>query len=581
MSVDGKNDVMNAEAFANYLTPIWTSHIPLSLSEGADHIATAYHISNVGQTTTPFGAPLINANKDILKLFLELGMMVNLYGGKAQSTVGKVAGYMKILAGNPQHPQFVVYKAASDLALAELQASLPPQLTFIGTSLKALSEVIFADIKKGGSNPSGIFKKIKKFEGIMKSVDLKSIAYLLMATGFCLYWLTSTISPVPPMPPCIAPTVGTTVIFPGTPIPLNSDLASSFTISKRTDEAVRKLSNSCMFHQFTIMGLYTGIIPFFPSPIPGPPIPWFTLLNIPFPNIPISKLLDKDGDGKKDDDVGGSGGQGGSGTSGNSGGQTGGTNQTPSGPIRGTSGTSSGQLGTASGQTSGGIGSTSAGSSSTNPQTSNQTQGGGGSSASSSPSGTTSSSSQYSNAPLAVTDALVSDVKSVLDVDNPFGLVIDFNRTNTAYLQLVIELHENVVVLNDGDEAFKFAVVVKLDNLAQDKGFLGSQLSLPTAIGERILYSYTDTVKSKNSIYSDVIVSPKLRAIELMRDPFRRGLSSVVTDSLRKYLDRWYGGKFPPQFQNVNAFITTTTVNDTVSRGNVIFTPLQKFNLLQ
>jgi hypothetical protein len=44
-------------------------------------------------------------------------------------------------------------------------------------------------------------------------------------------------------------------------------------------------------HQLTVGGVYLGVIPFFPSPIPGPPIPWFSMLNIPFPSINLPEIL--------------------------------------------------------------------------------------------------------------------------------------------------------------------------------------------------------------------------------------------------------------------------------------------------
>ena len=45
--------------------------------------------------------------------------------------------------------------------------------------------------------------------------------FTLMATGFCMYWVSSAFTPLPPMPPMIAPTTGVTVLFPGVPIGLD------------------------------------------------------------------------------------------------------------------------------------------------------------------------------------------------------------------------------------------------------------------------------------------------------------------------------------------------------------------------
>ena len=65
---------MNAATFNALLTPYFESQLPKSRSDAADAIATAYHLSNIGQTTTFFGAPLLNADKSILKTFIELSL---------------------------------------------------------------------------------------------------------------------------------------------------------------------------------------------------------------------------------------------------------------------------------------------------------------------------------------------------------------------------------------------------------------------------------------------------------------------------------------------------------------------------
>jgi hypothetical protein len=82
-----------------------------------------------------------------------------------------------------------------------------------------------------------------------------------------------TIIPMPPMPPCIAPTVGYKVLFPGEPGSLASLLAAAFSAQSEATTA-SMLASAFTTHLTTVTGIYLGMIPSAPSPIPGPPIPW-------------------------------------------------------------------------------------------------------------------------------------------------------------------------------------------------------------------------------------------------------------------------------------------------------------------
>lgn len=286
---------MNSGIYQSYLTPQFQLHLPKSRSEAAEAMSTAYHISNIGQTTTPFGAPLLNANKSILKTFIQLSLDINFFGGQVQSTVSEV---IQTIRGAIEAAE----KGAKDLVksiqkkingiIDSLVSVLPAPLVFLSPILKGLVGGIFKDLLETiGSPLKEVYKCMKKLQGLVDLLDVSKIAYLVMSTGYCLYWLTSKMSPVPPMPPCISPTTGTIVLLPGLPTPLNSDLAKTFSKGNTVIQAIGKLYNSLIAHQLTVGGLYLGIIPFFPSPIPGPPIPWFSMLNIPFPNINLPGIL--------------------------------------------------------------------------------------------------------------------------------------------------------------------------------------------------------------------------------------------------------------------------------------------------
>lgn len=571
---------MNAGIFGSYLAPIWHNNTPKSISDAAEQIATAYHISNIGQSTTPYAAPLINADKDILKTFLELGMSINFYGSQTQSTVSTILSLTRGAVGGS------IEKVNDAEALATKQLSnliigLPVPLAFIGVTLTTLTSGIFSKLKTDSKESNDLLKLLKQLEGVIKMADTQKIGFMVMSTGVCLYWLSSRLSPVPPMPPCIAPTLGSQIVFPGLPVPLNSDLHDTFKYPQTPDEAIAKFYNSLILHQFTIVGVYGGIIPFFPSPIPGPPIPWFSILNIPFPNIKLPSILDKDGDGKKDTKTpigSGAGTQTGkqsngqSGMGGINGGQGSQLSGTPAGDVSsgGQSQTGSSGVGTPGGNQSSGRGGGSGGSQSSGTVGGNT----------STSFGNAPGNSQY-NPPSSISSFLLDETKKILATMNPNGIIINEDTTYKPQAQLVVEIRENTNTLNNGELEYQYSITVKLDNLAQDKQLNGSKSNLPTAMSEKRIYTFKDTIEGNNSIFSQIITSTKLRAIELMKAPYRSALSFVIDDGLRNYLNKWYSGVLPQELKIV-AFYATTSIEDGSDRiGSNVFVPLQKFQSLK
>lgn len=286
---------MNQALYQSYLTPQFQLHLPKTRTAAAEAMANAYHLSNIGQTTTPFGAPMINADKTILKTFIELSLDINFFGGQVQSTVSEVIqtirGAIQAAEQGVKDVVKTIQKKVNSI-IDGLVSSLPAPLVFLSPILKSLVSGIFKDLLETVGSPfKEVYKCMKKLQGLVDLLDVSKIAYLVMSTGYCLYWLTARMSPVPPMPPCIGPTGGTLVLLPGLPTPLNSDLAKTFSKGNTVIQAIGKLYNSLIAHQLTVAGVYLGIIPFFPSPIPGPPIPWFSMLSIPFPDINLPGIL--------------------------------------------------------------------------------------------------------------------------------------------------------------------------------------------------------------------------------------------------------------------------------------------------
>lgn len=102
--------------------------------------------------------------------------------------------------------------------------------------------------------------------------------FMLMATGFCLYWMGATFSPMPPMPPMMSPMAGVQVIFPGIPRGLDMDIKKAFQQGD-TDSVLQHLYIALMKHQLTVSGIYSGILPSVPTPIPMI-LPWTGLFSL-------------------------------------------------------------------------------------------------------------------------------------------------------------------------------------------------------------------------------------------------------------------------------------------------------------
>lgn len=291
---------MNFATFQSFLTPFWESWAAKDLSDAADKIATAYHISNIGQSTTPFGAPLISGDRESLKTFIDLGLKINFYGGEIKARVSTLSAYAlaAIDAFNRGAiKEIPTYQSGALSQVSALVNSLPGPLSFIGPIIVGLVGQIFDGILSSiGTVSDSVTSLIKKLKGIIDLVDVGSIAYACMAVGFCLYWVSAQFAPMPPMPPCIAPSPGVQILFPGTPIPLNADLKDTFSAAQSAADGVRKLYNSSILHQFTISGLYLGLVPSLLGPVGPVPIPWFSIINVPVPNPSPSALIDANKD---------------------------------------------------------------------------------------------------------------------------------------------------------------------------------------------------------------------------------------------------------------------------------------------
>jgi hypothetical protein len=511
---------MNVELFKSTLRPYWSSWGVNDLDDAADKIATAYELSNIGDTAPFFGAKLIKGDKDTLKQFLSLGLQVNFH------------------------------------------------LTSVGE-------------------------------------DSVEPGFTLMATGFCLYWLKATWSPVPPMPPMIAPTTGVQVLVPGLPKPLDSELKKTFK-HKQSEEALSDFSNALVAHLLTVAGIYSGLFypPGSPSPVPLV-LPWAALLSLPSLSLKVPDLLknqDTDGDGipdyldddidndgipnDKDDDKDGDGilnkdepgfigkgGPGGSGTSGGGTGTSGGGTGT-SGGGTGTSGGGTGTSGGGTGTSGGGTGTSGGGTGTSGGGTGTS---GGGTGTSGGGTGAGGVTRTYGSVQADVAKAFEEETTSVFNENNQFGLTIDLDKKNPAYMDITLDLYEWVTKLQDGSNQYQFATKVTLTNLAFDRRLGGSQSNLPITISNMTGYSFRDTIETNNSIfYGSSIISPRLRGIELMKAPYKYRLGQAINDSLQFYVNKWYKGILPSELKNVYLLIRDNYDDPTLRFGVEQFYPLDK-----
>ena len=98
------------------------------------------------------------------------------------------------------------------------------------------------------------------------------------ATEIVNYWAAVTWNPLPPPIGYVSPTIGHSVISGGVAIPLDSALWAAFNNEPLPTPMgiiiATKLVTAFKGHFLTVSGVYNGLIPAAPSPVPGPPFPW-------------------------------------------------------------------------------------------------------------------------------------------------------------------------------------------------------------------------------------------------------------------------------------------------------------------
>lgn len=298
---------MNSDLFKSLLKPYWESKTTQDFDEAASQIANAYHLSNVGDTRTFFGATLISANTDILKTFISIGLNVN-FMLKSDILNKPITEYIPtdVVIGKILE---TIKGELTSLGLGDIQ-NLPVNdlkqfalLIGIQTPKANTSEELVDEIKVKleSLEPSELsdtptnnlvnFAKnvlgINDIPGIGSIDDVKSaietvtnnLGFRLMATGVCLYWITAKFSPMPPMPPMISPLNGVNVLFPGLPTSLGESIQNAFSKTE-IDDILTDLLNAFTEHLLTIGGIYSGYIAAGTVLVPMV-LPWISLIGTP------------------------------------------------------------------------------------------------------------------------------------------------------------------------------------------------------------------------------------------------------------------------------------------------------------
>jgi hypothetical protein len=106
-----------------------------------------------------------------------------------------------------------------------------------------------------------------------------------VSAAICAEWLKEKFTPTTFPPGYVAPAPGYSVLVPGDPNTLKKDLAKAFFIaqSELNQETAFNVFITALIlayseHLLKIAGLYNGLIPATPNPIPGPPFPYLGVI---------------------------------------------------------------------------------------------------------------------------------------------------------------------------------------------------------------------------------------------------------------------------------------------------------------
>jgi hypothetical protein len=447
--------------------------------------------------------------------------------------------------------------------------------------------------------------------------------FTLMATGFCMYWVGSIFTPLPAMPPMVAPTTGCQVLFPGIPVGFDMELKRTFD-NTDVEQALTSFANSLVKHQLTIMGIYSGLVPSVPSPIPLV-LPWTAMLSISGISIPSINLGGGEPDGEPDGGTGG--GTGGGPTPPQTGkdqdgndietlnglndviakGESDATNQTQD-KVNLIVDNLKRMINDA--LTSGKI----------IPRKANELLARANNIKSGLADPYFDASTGFDNSPddkyidyinlgsdgnlRPIDDIYVNQDQTTQEFfgniirqklsQNRFkpNLIVDSRQRTknrfesgyrNSYLGIVMELREQVIRRTDGTDEYQFYITLDMQNVGLFPFWDSTQakfVDAPNMIGlPKSIFTFRDPIESPSSIWAGPpfnISSPKQRGLEIMRGPFEQILDEKIAE-LNQYIDRWFKGRLRKKLQTIDLYLTTEPRQDFNPFGNQVFTKMNRF----
>jgi hypothetical protein len=154
--------------------------------------------------------------------------------------------------------------------------------------IKAGFNSVFTKLSKETVEILPNYKNDKPTDNELESRDKLENIFLPIALAITAEWQKEVFTPsvVPTIPiSYVSPTTGYQVLIPGDPFNFAKDLAKAFFIAQtelNQEIAFNVFIKSLIFayteHLLKISGVFNGLVPAAPNPIPGPPFPWIGVI---------------------------------------------------------------------------------------------------------------------------------------------------------------------------------------------------------------------------------------------------------------------------------------------------------------
>lgn len=238
------------------------------ISDFSDKFSNIYSRSTLNLATTTTGQVLIAGNFNLIKnsmnSFLNFNRDIDRNIRKVESSLGSIKKVLSDVGklGESQTPTISI---PSDIHPI-IKPILVPYIKNINSNIDSIN-------KNSSSTTEELTAEIESFQKFIDDLNFEMIPYIFLETAFISFWSTVKFSPLPPIPPAVAPLFGITVLSPGIPGILSTGFKLGFS-AKDSSKAATIITNSLQAHAKTISGTYSGLIPSPTGTVPSPPIPW-------------------------------------------------------------------------------------------------------------------------------------------------------------------------------------------------------------------------------------------------------------------------------------------------------------------